>query len=186
MIKLGTVFWLTVVCAMGFVMFKVKYDVQDLEDALLKVRKQTVSTQNEIRVLTAEWTFLNQPERLEELNGRFLALAPITPQQLSRNIADLPLRAPEPPAEGAGEMVADSVQTAPAEVTARVVTASLDRAAAGFSNPGYSSSGSAAPAYSATDAPHDPQRAAARAVRTAAARPPQSLDDLFEQVAGSQ
>jgi cell division protein FtsL len=94
MTRLGIVFWLVLVAAAGFTTFKVKYAVQDIEDQLNRVRKQTIADQQEIRVLTAEWTYLNQPERLAEMNRRFLALAPVTARQLQSSIADIPFRAP--------------------------------------------------------------------------------------------
>ncbi len=94
MTRLGAVFWLVLVLAAGFTTFKVKYAVQDIEDQLNRVRRQTIAEQQEIRVLTAEWTFLNQPERLAELNRRFLGLTPIAARQLQRSIADIPLRPP--------------------------------------------------------------------------------------------
>jgi hypothetical protein len=52
MTKLGAVFWLGLVLASGFTTFKVKYAVQDIEDQLVRVRKQTVAERQEIRVLT--------------------------------------------------------------------------------------------------------------------------------------
>lgn len=92
MTRLGTVFWLVLVLAAGFTTFRVKYAVQDIEDELNRVRKQTIAERQEIRVLTAEWTYLNQPERLAELNRRFLGLAPMSAKQLQRSIAEIPLR----------------------------------------------------------------------------------------------
>ena len=97
MTRLGAVFWLLLVLAAGFTTFKVKYAVQDLEDQLNRVHRQTIAEQQEIRVLTAEWTYLNQPERLAELNRRFLGLAPITAKQLQHSIDDIPLRPPVAP-----------------------------------------------------------------------------------------
>ena len=47
-------------------------------------------------MLTAEWTYLNQPERLAELNRRFLQLAPVAAKQLQPRIEDMPLRAGRP------------------------------------------------------------------------------------------
>jgi cell division protein FtsL len=94
MTRLGAVFWFVVVLVAGFTTFKVKYAVQDIEDQLSRVRRQTIAEQQEIRVLTAEWTYLTQPERLADLNRRFLGLAPIAAKQLQRTIADIPLRAP--------------------------------------------------------------------------------------------
>jgi len=98
MVRLGAVFWLIVVLVAGFATFKVKYAVQDLEDQLNRVRRHTIAEQQEIRVLNAEWTYLTQPERLADLNRRFLGLAPIAPKQLQRSIADIPLRPPAAPA----------------------------------------------------------------------------------------
>ena len=58
------------------------------------MRRQTVAEQQEIRVLNAEWAYLTQPERLAELNRRFLQLAPVTTKQLQRRIEEIALRAP--------------------------------------------------------------------------------------------
>src|SRR5205807_2344040 len=58
MTRLGILFWLLLVLASGFTTFKVKYAVQDIEDELSRVRRQTIAEQQEIRVLTAEWTYL--------------------------------------------------------------------------------------------------------------------------------
>jgi hypothetical protein len=98
MSKLAVAFWLGLVAATGFTTFKVKYAVQDIEEELNRVRKHTIAEQQEARVLAAEWTYLTQPERLAELNRRFLQLAPVAMKQLQSRIEDLPLRpAPAPP-----------------------------------------------------------------------------------------
>ena len=94
MTRLGVVFWGGLVLASGFATFKVKYAVQGIDDELARVRRQTVAEQQEIRVLTAEWAYLNQPERLAELNRRFLQLAPMTAKQLQGRIEEIALRAP--------------------------------------------------------------------------------------------
>ncbi|MBV9862844.1 MAG: hypothetical protein JO267_11945 [Alphaproteobacteria bacterium] len=95
---------------LGFATFEVKYAVQDLEDELGRIRKQIAFEQSETRVLAAEWTRFNQPERLEELNRHFLGLTSIQPAQLSRGIAEIPLR-PAPPVE-APAAVATAAATA--------------------------------------------------------------------------
>src|SRR5205823_3935237 len=99
MIRFTSLLWLTLVAVTGFTTFKVKYAVQDIEEALNKVRRQTVAEQQEIHVLRAEWTALNQPERLADLNRRFLSLAALGPKQLQRKIEDIPLRLVPEPAE---------------------------------------------------------------------------------------
>lgn len=110
MTRFGSVFWLVLVLAAGFTTFKVKYAVQDTEGELNRVRKQIIAEQQETRVLTAEWTYLNQPQRLAELNRQFLALGPVAARQLEQSIADIPLRAsptsPDVPPASADVLVA--------------------------------------------------------------------------------
>jgi cell division protein FtsL len=95
--RISALVWVLLVVFAGFATFKAKYAVQDLEDQLHRVQKQTIAERQEIRVLNAEWTYLNQPERLAGLNQRFLGLAPITTRQLESRIEDIPLRPPPAP-----------------------------------------------------------------------------------------
>jgi len=98
MIRLASLFWLALVAATGFATFKVKYAVKDIEEELNRVRKQTVAEHQEIHLLRAEWTTLNQPERLADLNRRILSLTALAPKQLQRTIEDVALRPiPAPP-----------------------------------------------------------------------------------------
>lgn len=96
MTRLGVVFWVGLVLTTGFTTFNVKYAVQGIEDELSRVRKETIVEEQEKRVLAAEWTYLNQPERLAELNRVHLQLAPLKPNQLQRRIDEIALRAPAP------------------------------------------------------------------------------------------
>jgi hypothetical protein len=98
MIRFASLLWLALVAVTGFATFKVKYAVQDIEEELNKVRRQTIAEQQEIHLLRAEWTALTQPERLADLNRRFLSLAAVAPKQLQRKIDEIPLR-PVPEAE---------------------------------------------------------------------------------------
>src|SRR5436305_7448724 len=118
MIRLASLFWLALVAVTGFATFKVKYAVQDIEDQLNKVRRHTIAEQQEIHILRAEWTALNQPERLADLNRRFLSLAAVSPKQLQRKIEDIPLRPVPEPAEPviASAPAADSAAAPPAPV----------------------------------------------------------------------
>ena len=125
MTRLGTVFWVVVVLAAGFTTFKVKYAVQDIEDELNRARKQTIAEQQETRVLTAEWTYLNQPERLAELNRRFLGLAAISTKQLQRSIEEIPLRAPAAPPDALVEASPEPAVLQAAATPLPVVPAAL-------------------------------------------------------------
>jgi cell division protein FtsL len=94
MTRLGVVFWGGLVLASGFATFNVKYAVQGIDDELARVRRQAAAEQQEIRSLTAEWAYLNQPERLAALNRSFLQLTPMTAKQLQGRIEEIALRAP--------------------------------------------------------------------------------------------
>src|SRR5207248_8829360 len=109
-IRLSALFWLALVAVTGFATFKIKYTVQDIEEELNRTRKQTIAEQQEIHILRAEWTALNQPERLAELNRRFLSLAATTPKQLQRTIEDIALRPVPQPVE---PLIAAAPEAAP-------------------------------------------------------------------------
>ena len=94
MTRLGVVFWGGLVLASGFATFNVKYAVQGIDEELVRVRRQTIAETQEIRVLTAEWAYLNQPDRLAELNRNFLQLAPMTTKQLQGRVDEIALRTP--------------------------------------------------------------------------------------------
>jgi len=189
MIRFGALFWLALVVAAGFVTFKVKYAVQDLEDELNRVKKQTVAEQQEIRVLSAEWTYLNQPERLAELNRRFLQLAPIGPKQLQQKVEDIPLRplpAPAPPDMLIAKAEPPTPPTAapvPVDAAAAVVPSPLPNGMSALAalTIGQASAGEL-PAASASPKSIPAKPAAVRFAKVAAS-PPRSLDELFSQVA---
>jgi len=158
--RFAALFWLMLVVAAGFTTFKVKYAVQDIEDELNRVRKHTIAEQQEIRVLTAEWTYLNQPERLAELNRRFLSLVPVVPKQLQRPVADIALR---PPA------AADVVLASSAEVAAPPQDQAI--------------SANAPPATPAVLTAAGKPAAILRMAKAAASSPAPSLDALIAQIA---
>ncbi len=100
MMRLSTLLWALLVGVSGYAMFQVKYEVLQLEDELGHLNHQITADQEQIRVLDAEWSFLNQPARLAQLAKRYLTLGPIAPQQIGR-IEQLPRRSPMPPAAAA-------------------------------------------------------------------------------------
>ncbi|GAB5469150.1 MAG: hypothetical protein Kilf2KO_21800 [Rhodospirillales bacterium] len=81
---------LAAACAVGTYMLK--HEVQQREASLRIALRDIVRAQEELHVLKAEWSYLNQPERLAALAGTHLGLAPLTPEQLV-HLEDLPFRA---------------------------------------------------------------------------------------------
>ncbi len=90
----ATLFWICLAALVGFGLFHVKYKVQELEEELGRLNADIMREQETLHVLRAEWAFLNRPERLEDLNARFLHLGPLTPAQIG-GLDDLPPRASE-------------------------------------------------------------------------------------------
>lgn len=132
--------WLPLAICVGVSMFLLKYKVQGLEDELVAKQAQVLRDRSAIRVLQAEWAYLNDPERLRQLSAEHLGFGP--PAVI--NIADidsLPVRgAPAPdapqgaPARGLLDGIEPQYQTelrappaAPAPRTPSVVSASIAR-----------------------------------------------------------
>lgn len=107
MMRFGAIFTLSVAVAAGIGLYHAKYRVLALESELAEVQQNIQRDRQAIHVLKAEWSFLNEPDRLAEFARRHLELVPIAGSQLA-TIADvpekLPLIVPEtPPGEEAPE-----------------------------------------------------------------------------------
>jgi len=108
MMRSSTFIALILVCGLGFGLFKVKYEVQSLEDQLAKINRQTVTDQDAIHVLKAEWSYLTQPVRIGDMAGRHLALAPVTSAQMG-SFDQLPLKADRPAEAEGGDVKIEAV-----------------------------------------------------------------------------
>lgn len=86
--------WFGLVLGVATALFVLKYEVQSLEDTLA-VRNATIDEHaRAIRVLEAEWTFLNDPARLRRLGLEYLELAPVEPARII-SIDAIPFPIPE-------------------------------------------------------------------------------------------
>ena len=81
MIRGTTVIWMLLSVVAGVWMFVVKHQVQSLEGELRRVERAVVAEQEAIHVLAAEWSYLNQPARLDELARRLIGLVPMLAAQ---------------------------------------------------------------------------------------------------------
>ena len=79
----ATILWAVLATVAGTGLFMLKYQVQGEEQRLRHIQKQIVQTEEEIHVLKAEWSYLNEPTRLRELAERNLAMHPMKATQLS-------------------------------------------------------------------------------------------------------
>lgn len=99
--------WIPLAICVGVSMFLLKYKVQALEDELVAKQAQIVRDRSAIRVLEAEWAYLNDPERLRQLSREYLGFGPPAVINIA-DISALPVRG----AEGASE---DAPESAPAK-----------------------------------------------------------------------
>jgi hypothetical protein len=186
MSRLGS-FWIGMALISGVVNYGVKQIVQGTANELSTVQKKTIEEQKEIHELSADWTFLNQPELLADLNKRYVGLVPVSPKQVTTSIDALPLR--PPPAPEPEPQIAMAMQPPASPIAEPAAPASTASAPA--------PTPAAAPASAAAPAPITIRRAAAPVlannpapiVEVAAAAPTRaapSLDALFAQVAGDR
>lgn len=94
MIRLSTILWTLAVVIAGYAMFQVKFHVAKLDDELARFNRQIAATREETRVLTAEWTLLDDPQRLDRLNSVSLRLQPVAPAQIAQpaQLDQIPMR----------------------------------------------------------------------------------------------
>jgi hypothetical protein len=89
---LTCVCFLLALCS-GAYLYLTKYDALLLDRRIEKTLKDTEVLREQTRMLHAEWTLLNDPERLRLFADRYLSLKPVTPQQFT-SLTDLDLRLP--------------------------------------------------------------------------------------------
>lgn len=109
MIRRRNIFWVVLAGLLGYGLYHLKHEVQALEDELFRLNRQILAEQEAIHVLRAEWSYINQPQRLQALVARHLELQPTKPGQLG-SLASLPSR----PAEAPAPALADSSPAVPA------------------------------------------------------------------------
>jgi hypothetical protein len=192
--------WFILVIASGMTNFLVKQNVQGLDDQLTAVRKKTVAEQKAIHELTADWTFLNQPELLADLNNRYVHLAAVAPKQVISSLDSIPLRPtppPAPPQETAPQIAEATVAPPPITIAAPaspaapaampIPVAPSPAPIVPVSAPVPVRQPAAAP-LSVISIAHAAEPPAAPAPRPAPAapKPAPSLNGLFAQVAGDR
>ena len=78
----ATIITLLVAAMMSVALFFLKYEVNGLESQLGELNRAIVSDRESIHVLQAEWSHLNDIQRLKALAERHLNLSPTDPAQL--------------------------------------------------------------------------------------------------------
>jgi hypothetical protein len=112
MISKSTVIWLGLAGLASGALFHTSYRVQALGDDLSGLNRAIIHEQEAIQILKAEWSYMNDPTRIEEMSRRHLVLGPTTADQMLASVDAIPKRltpfdpnAPHGPALVAGTNV---------------------------------------------------------------------------------
>jgi len=90
MIRFLNVILVLAVIAGSIVLYDIKYRAEAADRHVKKIERQIATEEDGIRVLRAEWSYLNQPERLQALAARYTELVPLAPIQIGL-FTDVPM-----------------------------------------------------------------------------------------------
>ncbi|MCC7037465.1 MAG: hypothetical protein IT560_09195 [Alphaproteobacteria bacterium] len=117
--------WLVLAVICGGMLFQTSQRVTDGRTQLAGIEAAARKEDEHLRVLQAEWSYLNQPDRLEKLSNQYLHLEPLKGKQFAK-VADLEQR----PADVVAAVDPAAPVTEPETAAAPVVTAEEPAAAA--------------------------------------------------------
>jgi len=75
--------FLALAVAIAFGNYQVKYDVQRKEKQLASITADIRREQDRQRLLMADWSLLNEPQRLQDLAGKYLDLENVDARQVA-------------------------------------------------------------------------------------------------------
>jgi hypothetical protein len=93
MIRPLTIATCLLACGSGLYLYQEKHEVQLLDRTIERTVKDTGALREQSRLLAAEWTMLNDPERLRQFSDSYLNVKTISPTQFT-SLADLDSRLP--------------------------------------------------------------------------------------------
>jgi len=89
MTRAVTIIGLIMTILIGTGTYWVSHQVERLEKRYAEIQSDILAEQESIHVLQAEWSYLNNPERIERLSQQYLSLTQIEVLQMA-SINDLP------------------------------------------------------------------------------------------------
>lgn len=105
----ANIVWLILAVLCGALLFRTSQRVTDGRAQLTALEDKIAQERESIRVLAAEWSYLNQPERLERLSRQHLRLAPAKGTQIVSSATFIERANPKPPPEVAPETLAEAL-----------------------------------------------------------------------------
>lgn len=89
--RISNILLLCVAAGFGTLLFWTSQSVQQAEDQLAGINGNVRAERESIRVLGAEWDYLNRPQRLEELANEYLKVAPPESGNFIKSATDIPV-----------------------------------------------------------------------------------------------
>jgi len=83
MISRSSAFFMVLAALVGFALFQVKYEVQSMEEKISRTLHLMAEEKESLHILKAEWTYLNEPKRLQTLAEKYLDVVPMEGQQVA-------------------------------------------------------------------------------------------------------
>lgn len=116
-IRLSTIAIMGVAAATGFILFQTSQNVQRAEGRLRDMQQSLAREKESVRVLEAEWDYLNRPDRLEDLARQYLKIQPPLPEALVSDSSQVPVPGiPLPPPRKPVPAIRPAVATASPQV----------------------------------------------------------------------
>lgn len=90
LIRLSTFLAVTCAAASGALLFSTAQKVQQADQKMSHLQENVSQEEQAIRVLRAEWDYLNRPDRLENLVRNNLDLEQVPPESVRNAVSELP------------------------------------------------------------------------------------------------
>jgi len=82
MIRIVSLSVIMVMILASFVLYRMKYETKDTARQVAQLRAEIKAERSAINILKAEWTVLNEPERVQRLSERYLDLMAMDAHQI--------------------------------------------------------------------------------------------------------
>lgn len=81
--KFAALVWMLVIVVAAFLLYRVKYEVQNLRTQIADTSHQLEMERESLHVVAAEWAYLNRPERLQALSAKYLSTSSLMVNQIA-------------------------------------------------------------------------------------------------------
>jgi hypothetical protein len=92
--QISTIAWIGIFGLGALAVYLVKYQVQGVKKDVVALQYELQQERESLKLLQAEWAYLNRPDRLRKLASRYLTIEPYSAKQIVA-VESLPFRAVE-------------------------------------------------------------------------------------------